>query len=32
VIATNALLVAYGNDAAMVDASIIYEVKDEVML
>lgn len=31
-LATNALLVAYGNDAAMVDASIVMEVKDEVIL
>lgn len=31
-IATNALLVAYGNDAAIIDASIIDEVRDEVIL
>lgn len=31
-IATNALLVAYGNDAAVIDATIINEVKDEVIL
>lgn len=31
-IATNALLVAYGVDAAMVDAAIIAEVRDEVIL
>lgn len=31
-IATNALLVAYGNDAAVVDAAIIQEVRDEVTL
>jgi len=31
-IATNALLVAYGADAAMVDAAIVHEVRDEVIL
>lgn len=31
-IATNALLVAYGNDAAVIDAAIIQEVRDEVTL
>ncbi len=31
-IATNALLVAYGADAAMVDAAIVNEVKDEGIL
>lgn len=31
-VATNALLVAYGNDAAVIDASIIQEVRDEVTL
>lgn len=31
-LATNALLVAYGNDAAMIDAAIIQEVRDEVTL
>ena len=31
-IATNALLVAYGSDAAVIDASIIQEVRDEVTL
>jgi general secretion pathway protein A len=30
--ATNALLVAYGNDAAMIDAGIIEEIKDEMMI
>lgn len=30
--ATNALLVAYGNDAAMIDSSIINEIKDELMM
>ena len=30
--ATNALLVAFGNDAAMIDAEIIEEIKDELML
>lgn len=30
--ATNALLVAYGYDAAMIDSGIIDEIKDEVML
>jgi type II secretory pathway predicted ATPase ExeA len=30
--ATNALLVAYGNDAAMIDAGIIEEIKEEMML
>lgn len=31
-VATNALLVAYGNDAAMIDADIIREVRNEVTL
>ena len=31
-VATNALLVAYGNDAAVIDASIIQEVSNEVLL
>ncbi len=31
-IATNALLVAYGADAAMIDAVIVNEVRDEVIL
>ena len=31
-IATNALLVAYGSDAAMVDAQVVAEVKDEFIL
>ncbi len=31
-IATNSLLVAYGNDAAMVDALIVNEVKEECIL
>ena len=30
--ATNALLVAYGNDAALVDAAIIDEIKEELMI
>lgn len=30
--ATNALLVAFGNDAALVDSAIIEEIKDEMML
>lgn len=30
--ATNALLVAYGNDAALIDSSIIDEIKDELMM
>lgn len=30
--ATNALLVAYGSDAALIDSVIINEIKDEVML
>jgi type II secretory pathway predicted ATPase ExeA len=30
-LATNALLVAYGADAAMVDAAIVHEVRDEVL-
>jgi type II secretory pathway predicted ATPase ExeA len=30
--ATNALLVAYGNDAALIDSSIINEIKDELMM
>ncbi len=30
--ATNALLVAYGNDAALVDSAIIDEIKDELMM
>lgn len=30
--ATNALLVAYGSDAAMIDSSIIDEIKDELMM
>lgn len=30
--ATNALLVAYGNDAAMIDSSVIDEIKDELMM
>lgn len=31
-IATNALLVAYGADAAVIDAAIVNEVRDEVIL
>jgi type II secretory pathway predicted ATPase ExeA len=31
-VATNALLVGYGNDAAVIDAAIIQEVRDEVLL
>jgi type II secretory pathway predicted ATPase ExeA len=31
-IATNALLVAYGNDAALIDSAIIDEIKDELMM
>jgi type II secretory pathway predicted ATPase ExeA len=31
-LATNALLVAYGNDAALIDSVIINEIKDEAML
>jgi len=30
--ATNALLVAYGHDAALIDSGIINEIKDEAML
>jgi type II secretory pathway predicted ATPase ExeA len=30
-LATNALLVAYGNDCALIDATIINEIKDELM-
>lgn len=30
--ATNALLVAYGSDAALIDSSIIDEIKDELMM
>ena len=30
--ATNALLVAYGSDAALIDSIIIDEIKDELML
>jgi type II secretory pathway predicted ATPase ExeA len=30
--ATNALLVAYGSDAALIDSSIINEIKDELMM
>lgn len=30
--ATNALLVAYGNDAALIDSLIIDEIKDELMI
>lgn len=30
-VATNALLVGYGNDAAVIDATIIQEVRDEVL-
>jgi len=30
--ATNALLVAYGSDAALIDAAIINEIKDELMM
>jgi type II secretory pathway predicted ATPase ExeA len=30
--ATNALLVAYGSDAALVDSAIINEIKDELMM
>lgn len=30
--ATNALLVAYGSDAALIDSSIINEIKDELMI
>ena len=31
-VATNALLVAYGNDAALIDSAIIDEIKDELMM
>ncbi len=31
-VATNALLVGYGNDAALIDAAVIQEVRDEVLL
>ncbi|BCS53846.1 ExeA family protein [Geobacter sp. SVR] len=31
-VATNALLVAYGNDAALIDSAIINEIKDEMMM
>lgn len=31
-LATNALLVAYGIDAALIDSSIINEIKDEIMM
>ncbi|KAB0669609.1 AAA family ATPase [Oryzomonas sagensis] len=31
-IATNALLVAYGNDAALIDSTVIDEIKDELMM
>jgi type II secretory pathway predicted ATPase ExeA len=30
--ATNALLVAYGSDAALIDSTIINEIKDELMM
>ncbi|HEY3308313.1 MAG TPA: AAA family ATPase [Desulfuromonadaceae bacterium] len=30
--ATNALLVAYGNDAALIDSAIVNEIKDELMI
>jgi general secretion pathway protein A len=30
--ATNALLVAYGSDAALIDSGIINEIKDELMM
>jgi type II secretory pathway predicted ATPase ExeA len=30
--ATNALLVAYGCDAALIDSRIINEIKDELMM
>jgi hypothetical protein len=30
--ATNALLVAYGSDAALTDSAIINEIKDELMM
>ena len=30
--ATNALLVAYGSDTALIDSMIINEIKDELML
>jgi len=30
--ATNALLVAYGSDAALIDSAIINEIKDELMI
>jgi type II secretory pathway predicted ATPase ExeA len=30
--ATNALLVAYGMDAALIDSAIINEIKDELMM
>lgn len=30
--ATNALLVAYGSDAALIDSAIINEIKDELMM
>jgi len=31
-VATNALLVAFGRDAALIDSAIIEEVKDETLL
>jgi type II secretory pathway predicted ATPase ExeA len=31
-LATNALLVAYGSDAALIDSAIINEIKDELMM
>jgi len=31
-LATNALLVAYGSDAALIDSAIIDEIKDELMM
>jgi general secretion pathway protein A len=31
-LATNALLVAYGNDATLIDSAIIEEIKDELMM
>ena len=30
--ATNALLVGYGSDAALIDSTIINEIKDELMM
>ena len=30
--ATNALLVAYGSDAVLIDSAFINEIKDELMM